>query len=166
MSSPKAKVTRWYMPLGPDYNSNEWLPPFYQPVLIEKGAVVQYVPGFRGYPAVEFLAQGIATQTMESHGRDCKCFLEVPESNFPAMSPLRSKPISVCLRNTKRLSDLRLSQRHQATQTRRIMEVDEIILEKEKKEKKKKRKKPVSACRAAPKGIILEKDSVKPVVEN
>ena len=46
------------------------------------------------------------------------------------------------------------------------MEVDEIILEKEKKEKKKKRKKPVSACRAAPKGIILEKDSVKPVVEN
>ena len=46
------------------------------------------------------------------------------------------------------------------------MEVDEIILEKEKKEKKKKRKKPVSACRAAPKGIILEKDSVKLVVEN
>ena len=159
MSSPKAKVTRWYMPLGPDYNSNEWLPPFYQPVLIEKGAVVQYVPGFRNYPAVEFLAQGVATQTMESHGRDCKCFLEVLESNFPAMSPLRSKPISVCLRAPE-------GTKYQATQTRRIMEVDEIILEKEKKEKKKKRKKPVSACRAAPKGIILEKDSVKPVVEN
>ena len=50
--------------------------------------------------------------------------------------------------------------KYQATQTKTIIEVDEIILEKETVSK------PVSACLEAPKGIILEKDSVKPVVEN
>ena len=66
--------------------------------------------------------------------------------------------------------------KYQATQTKTIIEVDEIILEKETVSK------PVSACLKAPNGkqhqatqtktiievdeIILEKDTVEPVVKN
>ena len=64
-----------------------------------------------------------------------------------------SKPVSACLKAPK-------GKQHQATQTKTIIEVDEIILEKDTVSK------PVSACLKAPKGIMLEKDTVKPVVEN
>ena len=91
---------------------------------IGPGYIMKYMPAKGSqYPKIEFLAATKGTQTRESHGRDCDCFREVPTSHVPAMSQPVSKPVSACLKAPK-------GKQHQVTQTKTIIEVDEIILEK------------------------------------
>ena len=131
MSSPKAKVVRR---TDSDYelDSDEasclackpavYVSRFGGTIDIGPGYIMKYMPAKGSqYPKIEFLAATKGTQTRESHGRDCDCFLEVPAMSQP----------QVPRGEREKKDQAPKGKQHQATQTKAIIEVDEIVLEKD-----------------------------------